>query len=98
MDDCPSPVHPGDYVDIHWTDEEGPQSAAGFFEYWDENGYLCLDWGYAVSRFAPDFRVEVVSPPVCEVCGSPMTPSGWCSGTVQHGPHRDSRPEAVDRG
>lgn len=55
---------PGDYIVLHWTDDQGEQSAAGFFDHIEVlGGYWVLDWGMGVREATQDFRFEVVEPP-----------------------------------
>lgn len=78
--------NPGEYITIYWSDEEGDQSAEGYFvgyvpDY--DSVYAELDWGFGVDTTAEGFRIERSAPTMCPSCfairrddmpGNPLVP------------------------
>lgn len=58
MDDKQIIALMGKQVDVTWEDETGPQEAAGIFVGVTDDGWVCLDWGYAIDRNAKGFTID----------------------------------------
>lgn len=56
-----TPLASGDYIIVYWTDD-GEQSAAGYFDHVDPDGYWVLDWGFGVHPSLLGFRWERAEP------------------------------------